>query len=82
MASKNSFKTFYAISWAWQLGFLIAVPLGCFLALGFWIDKIFNTAPFFLILGIIVGLVTAVYEVYHSLIPLIREKKIKGKEND
>lgn len=81
MEKKNGFKTFYALSLAWQLGFLIAVPLGGFIFLGVWGDKFFNTSPFLLIAGIIIGMVVTVYEIYHLLVPLI-EKKGEGKEKN
>jgi F0F1-type ATP synthase assembly protein I len=74
MSQKNSFKTFYALSLAWQLGFLIAVPIGGFLFLGLLGDRFFKTEPLFLILGLLVGIIITVYEVYHLLIPLIKEK--------
>ena len=28
VSQKSNFKTFYALSVAWQLGFLIAIPIG------------------------------------------------------
>lgn len=72
---KNSFKTFYALSFAWQLGFLIAAPIGGFLWLGLWGDSVLGTAPLLLILGLLAGMVITVYEVYHLLIPLIKDNK-------
>ena len=75
MSTKNNFKTFYALSMAWQLGFLIAVPIAGFLFLGYLGDKFFKTSPLFLITGLVVGIVITIYEVYHSLIPLIKDQK-------
>lgn len=75
MPQKNNFKIFYAMSIAWQLGFLIAVPIGCFIFLGFLSDNFFKTQPLFLIIGFLVGAVITVYEVYHLLVPLIKEQK-------
>lgn len=71
MSQKNNFKIFYALSLAWQLGFIVAVPLGGFLFLGFLVDKFFKTQPLFLIVGLLVGVIVTVYEVYHLLVPLI-----------
>jgi F0F1-type ATP synthase assembly protein I len=79
MPEKNNFETFYALSLACQLGFLIVVPIVGFLALGFWGDRFFGVQPFFLILGLLVGIITTVYETYHLIVPLIRNE---GKEND
>jgi len=71
---KNGFKLFYAISLAWQLGFIIVVPIAGFLFLGLWIDRKLDTAPLFLILGLITALAVTVYETYHILIPLLSDK--------
>ncbi len=75
MAKKNTPNTIYAISFAWQLGFLIAVPIAAFLLLGLFADRFFGTYPLFLILGIIVGIAITIYEVYNLLIPLIKKEK-------
>lgn len=72
---KNNFKMFYALSLAWQLGFLIAVPIAGFFFLGFLADKFLGTRPLFLILGLLLGIITTVYEVYHWILPLIRPVK-------
>lgn len=75
MGSKgDGFKTFYALSFAWQLGFLIAIPIGGFLFLGFLADKLLGTKPLFLMIGLVVGVIVTVYEVYHLLWPLIKDK--------
>ena len=60
----STFKTFYFLSLAWQLGFIIVVPIVGFLLIGRWLDGIFGTEPFLFILGIILGLVMTVFEVY------------------
>jgi len=75
MSSQKNFKTFYALSLAWQLGFLITFSIGGFLFLGYLGDRFFRTQPLFLVLGILVGLIVTFYEVYHLLTPLIKDKK-------
>jgi F0F1-type ATP synthase assembly protein I len=84
MAQKNEFKIFYAVSFAWQLGFLIVGPIGGFLLLGYWIDKMAGTSPLFLMIGVMIGLGITIYEVYHMLDILIRhddgEKDANKKE--
>ncbi len=73
MSKKNNFKTFYALSIAWQLGFLIAIPIGGFIFLGIWGDRFFKTEPFLLLLGLLVGITITIYEVYHLFVPLIKD---------
>jgi len=75
MPQKSNFKIVYVLSLAWQLGFLIVVPIGGFLFLGVLGDKFFKTQPFLLLLGLIIGLVVTIYQMYHLLIPLIKDKK-------
>jgi F0F1-type ATP synthase assembly protein I len=75
MSKESRFKTFYALSVAWQLGFLIAVPIGGFMLLGFLGDKFFKVKPLLLILGLLVGVIITIYETYHLFIPLIENKK-------
>ena len=77
MSQENNFKTFYALSIAWQLGFLIAIPITGFLILGLLGDKFFKTQPLFLIIGLLTGIIITVYEVYHLLAPLITKDKEK-----
>ena len=74
MSSQNNFKTFYAISFAWQLGFIIAIPIAGFIFLGFIADGFLSTQPVLLITGFIVGVIITVYEIYHMLIPIIKNK--------
>ena len=74
MPPPKNYKTFYALSIAWQLGFLIAFPIVGFLFLGLLIDNYFKTKPLFLILGTSVGILITFYEVYHILSPLIKEE--------
>ncbi|HHE67497.1 MAG TPA: AtpZ/AtpI family protein [Candidatus Parcubacteria bacterium] len=75
---KDYFKMFYALSLAWQLGFIIAVPIGGFLFLGFLADNFLKTKPLFLVIGFVAGFLITLYEVYHMFLPLINQKK----END
>ncbi len=69
----SNFKVFYAISLAWQLGFFIAIPIGSFLFIGVLGDRFFKTEPFLLLLGLLIGIIITIYEMYHLLIPLIKD---------
>ncbi len=78
MSKKNNFKTFYALSMAWQLGFLIAIPIGGFLFLGILGDRYFKTHPFLLILGLFTGITITIYELYHLLSPFFTDEDRDG----
>lgn len=69
----HQFKTWYALSLAFQLGFLIAAPILGFILLGLYLDRTYQLFPLFLILGIILGLATTFYEVFHFVSPLIKK---------
>lgn len=71
----KSVNVFYAISLAWQLGFLIVFSIGGFLFLGYLLDEYFKTLPLFILVGLIVGLVITFYEVYHYLMPVIKNNQ-------
>lgn len=46
---------------------------------GLWLDNKLNTEPIWVIVGLILGLVTAFYGVYRMLVPLLGNKQ--DKEN-
>ncbi len=75
MSKKGQFKILYALSFAWQLGFLIAAPLTILILLGFWLDQIFHTSPMLVISGVIGGIAINIYEVYSYLVPLISKNE-------
>jgi len=75
MSEKDNFKTFYALSIAWQLGFLIVAPILGFLLVGFWLDKLFNTKPIFMVIGLFVGVVVTIHEVHNLLKPFTKSQK-------
>lgn len=72
MSKRNGFKISYALSIAAQLGFLVVASLAGFIFVGIWIDSKFNSAPLFLIFGVIVGISVTIYEAYHMLTPLLK----------
>ncbi|MCA9372188.1 AtpZ/AtpI family protein [Candidatus Woesebacteria bacterium] len=74
-SKKHSAKTWYAFSLAWQLGFLITLPIGGFLFLGFALDGFLGTTPLFIVAGLLVGIVVDIYTVYHLLSPLMEHEE-------
>ncbi len=62
------------------VGFYIAacILLGTFV--GLWLDGKLNTKPLFMIVGLFIGLVIAVYGVYQMIRPLMNNKR--DKESD
>jgi len=74
MIKKEKIKFLYALSLAWQLGFLISVPIICFLFLGLLMDRFLNTSPYFLIFGLVLGLVMVFYDTYHFFFILLKKE--------
>lgn len=73
---KHNKKTgfFYAIDLAFQLGFLIAIPLVVFLAIGVYLDKKFSSSPVFTLIFVILSLLFIIAEIRYYLLPFLRRK--------
>jgi F0F1-type ATP synthase assembly protein I len=57
------------------MGFFIGTSILLGVWTGIWLDSKFNTAPLLVIVGLIVGLVVAIYGVYRMLLPLMGNKQ-------
>jgi len=73
--NNHNAKFLYAVSFAWQLGFFIVIPLVICILIGFWLDNKLHTSPFFLLVGIIISLIFTAYDTYKILSPLLNNKK-------
>ena len=80
MSTKSNSKLVDALAFALELGFVIAVPIGGFIFLGFLGDRFFKTRPLFLIIGVVVGAIVSFYGAYNSLILLINNKEKDSDE--
>lgn len=77
MENKKKPSLVYDISLAFQLGFLVAIPLVGFLVLGVFLDKKFSSSPIFTLLLTIVSLIFVSIEVYYYLLPFLKKKEKK-----
>ncbi|WP_170142927.1 AtpZ/AtpI family protein [Thermosporothrix hazakensis] len=50
-----------------QLGFTIAIPIALLALLGYWVDGRFHTAPLFILLGLLLGLISGIFGAYRLL---------------
>jgi ATP synthase protein I len=62
------------------VGFFIAACILLGIFVGLWVDDKLNTEPLFMIAGLLLGLVVAIYGVYRMIQPLMGNKR--DKEND
>ncbi|MFC2060757.1 AtpZ/AtpI family protein [Chloroflexota bacterium] len=60
------------------VGFFIGCSIVLGVVAGIWVDSKLNSEPVLTILGLILGLVVAVFGVYQMLLPLIGRNKDKG----
>jgi len=70
MINNDQAKIWYALSFAFELGFIIAIPIGGFTLAGLWADNTFHTSPWLLFAGIIFGLIITIAGVYNLLRPI------------
>lgn len=62
----------------WYIGFCVA---GGILG-GIWLDKKLGTTIIFSLVGVVLGLVLALYGTYRIISPLMREGKDKGNNGE
>lgn len=62
------------ISLAWQLGYIVAVPIVVFALLGRVLDKKLDTEPWLLLAGIFLSIITSTYLVYKKTMSIINKQ--------
>jgi F0F1-type ATP synthase assembly protein I len=70
----QSTTTFF-IMMGMSTAFLLVTPVLVLLAIGFFVDNYFHTSPFYMILGIAIGLVGGTFNVFRLLQAMQRKKK-------
>ncbi len=65
-------KTFSALSLAWSLGYSIALPLVAFGLLGRWLDNVFGTSPWLLLIGIFFAVTVSSWLVFKKAMEIIK----------
>ena len=61
---KKNEKPWSAVSLAWELGYSIAVPLVGLALFGRFLDKKFESSPWFLLIGILISITVSSYLIY------------------
>jgi len=67
MPSSNKNSVWYALSLAWELGYLIAVPIAILGFVGAYLDKKYATGHWLLIGGICLSVVISALAVYRKV---------------
>ncbi len=67
--------TTFLIMMGMSTAFLLVTPVLLLLVLGFFVDKFLHTAPFYMLLGIAIGLVGGTMNVFRLLQSMQKRKK-------
>ena len=67
-------KSFSVISLAWELGYLIAVPLVALTLGGRFLDKKLGTSPLILLVGVVLAIIISSYMVYKKTTDIMEQK--------
>ncbi len=62
--TKDSRRLYYGVIGAMEVTFLLVGPVVVSLFIGFWLDNTLHTSPLFIILGVIIGFIGSVYNVF------------------
>lgn len=68
----KSDKSFSALDLAWELGYTIAVPIVVLALAGRWLDKKLGTAPWLLLLGILLSVAVSSWAVYKKTLDIMK----------
>jgi F0F1-type ATP synthase assembly protein I len=74
MAENNqNEKPWSALGFAWELGYSIVIPIVIFALAGRLLDKKLDTAPWLLLLGIIISIIVTTVLVYQKTIKVMKQ---------
>lgn len=68
---EKSEKPWSAVSLAWELGYSIAVPLVGLALVGRFLDKKFESSPWFLLIGILISILISSYLIYKKTVDIL-----------
>lgn len=81
MENKETKKGFFnAIFLGAELGFLIAIPLILFLLGGVFLDRKFDSLPFFILVSLFLGGVAAFFNIRYLILPFLERKVGQSKK--
>ncbi len=62
------------------IGFFIGLSIVAGVGAGLWLDSRLKTAPIFVIIGLLMGIIVAGFGVYRMLLPLLNDDSTRKKE--
>lgn len=80
--SLASDRSWSALSFAWELGYSIAIPIVLFTLGGRLLDKKLQTSPWLLLVGLFISIIVTFCIVYKKLMEIIRNEELKNKREE
>lgn len=74
MLKEKNNVDFSALSLAWELGYMIAIPLVALALGGRFLDKKLGTAPILLLAGVVLAIIVSSYAVYKKTTDIMGKK--------
>jgi F0F1-type ATP synthase assembly protein I len=71
--TKEKNSIWLVLSLAWQLGYIIAIPLIFLALLGRFLDKCLNTSPWFFLVGILLAIIISTFAIYFKTVKILKE---------
>lgn len=62
------------------MGWYVAVCVVVGFLLGLWVDDMLGSAPLFMVIGIMLGVLLAFYGIYRMVIPILNNAGLDGQE--
>jgi len=79
--SRKTVKDYQLLAQALQMGWVVVLSLLIPLGLGLWLDKRFGTAPLFILVGVVIGILASTVGVVRMAVRLFGEwEKPKNSE--
>ncbi len=79
---KEENKNWSALGFAWELGYSIAIPLVLFAMGGRYLDKMWGTSPWILLLGIFISIIATTFVVYQKTVKIIKSESRNPKSSN
>jgi len=79
--NNNGLSTFQALSFAWQMGYILAIPIVLFALGGRLLDNHYQTSPLFLLIGILFSIVVSSVALWQKAIQIINNVEKEYQTN-
>lgn len=73
IAKDETKSTFSTVGIAWELGYMIAIPLVALTLGGRFLDKKLDTAPLLLLVGVVLSIIFSTYAIYRKMADIIKK---------